>query len=73
MDIENIDKECIQYSSPISQNIGKCDCVYDEAVNNIIEKACEWWERELIEVNYETYDEVISAFRKAMKDSTQIV
>lgn len=33
-----------------------------------IEKACEWWNKELREVNYGTYNEAINAFRKAMEE-----
>lgn len=31
-----------------------------------IDKACAWWNKELREVNYGTYNEAINAFRKAM-------
>lgn len=33
----------------------------------VIDRACEWWNKELREVNYGTYEETITAFRKAMK------
>lgn len=32
-----------------------------------IAKACEWWDKELREVNYGTYAEVLKAFKKAME------
>lgn len=34
----------------------------------LIDKACAWWNNELREVNYGTYNEAIAAFRKAMEE-----
>lgn len=34
-------------------------------------KACKWWDKELREVNYGTYDEAINAFRKYMEEDTK--
>jgi len=33
-----------------------------------LDKACEWWAKELREVNYGTYAETIEAFKKFMEE-----
>ena len=39
-----------------------------EVKKMLIEKACKWWNMEMREVDYGTYDGAIEAFRKAMEE-----
>lgn len=46
------------------------DKVLEERKAKWIKKACKWWNMEMREVNYGTYDGAIEAFRKEMEEWT---